>query len=123
MGEAIHLSPAERRTLIVAARRVLDSAGFQTVPLVVGTGAASLRETLELTNQAAEAGADYSIVISPGYFAGALANDRAALKAYFTEVSAKSSIPVMIYNCEHHFKTSLSLLISIIPRPWCQWRH
>ncbi|KAF9535270.1 dihydrodipicolinate synthetase [Crepidotus variabilis] len=98
MGEAAHLSHAERRTLILAARTALDNAGFHGTPIIVGTGASSLRETLELTNEAAAAGADYSIVISPGYFAGALINDRAALKAFFVEVSAKSPIPVMIYN-------------------------
>jgi L-threo-3-deoxy-hexylosonate aldolase len=40
MGEAIHLSHAERIALIRAARKALDAAGFPTVPLRVGTGAA-----------------------------------------------------------------------------------
>lgn len=99
MGEAIHLSQGERVELIKAARRVLDNNNLATVPLIVGTGAASTRETIELTKQAAAAGADYAIVIASGYFAGALAGNRDALKAFFVEVAGKSPIPIMIYNC------------------------
>ncbi|KAF8212150.1 dihydrodipicolinate synthetase [Mycena galopus ATCC 62051] len=98
MGEAIHLSHQERLVLIRAARKALDAAGLTTVPLIVGTGAPSTRETLELTNAAAKAGADYSIVIASGYFAGVLAGNHAALKAFWTEVAEKSPIPVIIYN-------------------------
>jgi len=98
MGEAIHLSHQERIVLIRAARNALDAAGLTTVPLIVGTGAASTRETLELTAEAAKAGADYAIVIASGYFAGVLAGNHAALKAYWTEVAQKSPIPVIIYN-------------------------
>lgn len=103
MGEALHLSHAERITLIQAARNALDAAGFLRVPLIVGTGAGSTRETIELTKEAAHAGADYAIVIASGYFAGALAGNKAALKALWTEVSEKSPIPVMIYNCAYLF--------------------
>ncbi|KAF8163369.1 hypothetical protein B0H34DRAFT_745253 [Crassisporium funariophilum] len=98
MGEAIHLSHSERVKLIHAARKALDNAGLNNVPIIAGTGAGSTRETIELTNQAAAAGADYAIVIASGYFAGALAGNRAALKAFWVEVSEKSPIPVMIYN-------------------------
>ncbi|KAJ3517173.1 hypothetical protein NLJ89_g667 [Agrocybe chaxingu] len=98
MGEATHLSHPERVRLIHAARKALDDAGFSHVPLIAGTGAGSTRETIELTNEAAAAGADYAIVIASGYFAGALTNNKAALKAFWVEVSEKSPIPVMIYN-------------------------
>lgn len=98
MGEAPHLSHAERIRLIQAGRRALDSAGLLDVPLIAGTGAASTRETIELTNEAAQAGADYALVIASGYFAGALAGNKAALKAFWSEVAEKSPIPVMIYN-------------------------
>ncbi|KAK7054784.1 hypothetical protein VNI00_003247 [Paramarasmius palmivorus] len=98
MGEALHLSHSERVTLIKAARRTLDANGFPEVPLIVGTGAGSTRETLELTVEAANAGADFAIVITSGYFSGALANNKKALKDFFREVSEKSPIPIMIYN-------------------------
>ncbi|TFY82216.1 hypothetical protein EWM64_g1797 [Hericium alpestre] len=98
MGEAIHLSHDERQTIIKAARKALDAAGLIHVPIIAGAGGGSLRETMLLGEQAAAAGADYSIVITSGYFAGALAGNRKALKAFFTEVAEKSPIPVIIYN-------------------------
>jgi L-threo-3-deoxy-hexylosonate aldolase len=99
MGEAIHLSHTERRMLINAARTALDDKGLSHVPLIAGTGAGSTRETIELCQEAAQAGADYAIVIASGYFAGLLTNNKKALKAFFAEVSEQSPIPVIIYNC------------------------
>ncbi|KAG9012075.1 hypothetical protein FRB94_011771 [Tulasnella sp. JGI-2019a] len=96
MGEAHHLEPEERVTLIKAARQVLDNNGLTTVPIICGTGTGTTRQTIALTKEAAEAGADYSIVITSGYFAGAL--DYPAIKAFFLEVAEASPIPVMIYN-------------------------
>ncbi|KAF5373661.1 hypothetical protein D9758_000625 [Tetrapyrgos nigripes] len=98
MGEGLHLSHAERIRLIQAARRALDSAGLLEIPLIAGTGAGSTRETIELTFEAAQAGADYALTIASGYFAGVLATNKAALKAFWTELAEKSPIPVMIYN-------------------------
>ena len=86
--------------LIRAARRVLDEAGLTEVPIVAGTGTGSTRETIELTKEAALAGADYAIVIASGYFAGVLANNKQALKDFWEEVAEKSPIPVIIYNCK-----------------------
>ncbi|KAG7092555.1 hypothetical protein E1B28_008904 [Marasmius oreades] len=98
MGEAHHLSHSERVALITTARKALDSKGFFDVPLIVGTGAGSTRETLKLTVEAANVGADFAIVIASGYFAGAIAGNKQALKSFWKEVSEKSPIPVMIYN-------------------------
>lgn len=127
MGEAIHLSRSERVKLIHTARKALDNAGFNHVPIIAGTGAGSTRETLEITNEAAAAGADYVIVITSGYFAAALVNNRAALKAFFVEVSEKSPIPVMIYNCSSalrhflsHYKVTPSskILVPVVALIW-----
>ncbi|KAL1676982.1 hypothetical protein EV122DRAFT_279551 [Schizophyllum commune] len=98
MGEAHHMSHSERVELIKGARKALDDAGFTDLPVIAGTGAGSTRETIQVTQEAADAGADYAIVIASGYFAGALANNRPALKAFFGEVAEKSPIPVIIYN-------------------------
>lgn len=99
MGEAHHLSPSERITLIESTREALDSAGLTHVPIIAGTGAGSTRQTIELTQDAYAAGADFAIVIMSGFFAGALANDRAALKGYWADVAKSSPLPVIIYNC------------------------
>ena len=100
MGESIHLSQTERVELISAARRALDKAGLTAVPIIAGTGAGSTRETLQLTKQAAAAGADCALIIASGYFSGLLAANKSALKAYWKELAEQSSIPVMIYNCK-----------------------
>lgn len=102
MGEGLHLSHPERVQLIQAARHALDTAGFPHMPTIVGTGIGSTRETVQLTLEAAAAGADIAIVIASGYFAGVLAHHKQALKDFFTEVAAKSPIPVMLYNCIFH---------------------
>ena len=99
-GEGLHLSHSDRVIVIKAAREALDDAGFTDVPIITGTGAGSTWETIQLSKEAAEAGADYAIVITPGYFASLLASNKKALKAFFTEVAEKSPIPVIIYNCE-----------------------
>ncbi|QRW14512.1 dihydrodipicolinate synthetase family protein [Ceratobasidium sp. AG-Ba] len=96
MGEAHHLEPEERVTLIRAAREALDSVGFTHVPIIAGTGIGSTKGTIEITRQAAAAGADYSIVIASGYYAGALNSD--ALVRFFLDVAAASPIPVIVYN-------------------------
>ncbi|KIY72208.1 aldolase [Cylindrobasidium torrendii FP15055 ss-10] len=98
MGEAHHLSHEERIILIKSARKALDAAGYSSTPVIVGTGAGSTRESIELTKAAAAAGADYSIVIASGYYAGAYGNNKKALKAFWTEIAAASPIPVIIYN-------------------------
>jgi 4-hydroxy-2-oxoglutarate aldolase len=100
MGEALHLSHAERIEILKATRMVLDREGFTNVPIIIGTGAGSTRETIELSKEAAAAGADCVIVIASGYFSGILASHRPALKAFWSEVSDKSPIPVIIYNCK-----------------------
>ena len=92
------MTPDERLQLIHATRNALDGANFTTVPIIAGTAAGSTRETIRLTKDAAEAGADYAIVIPSGYYAGSL--DKKAIKGFFQDVAEASPIPVMIYNCE-----------------------
>lgn len=99
MGEGLHLARGERATIIHSARRALDREGFLDVPIIVGTGGGSTRETIVLCEEVAAAGADAAIVITPGYFAGVLANHRRALKEFYTEVAEKSPVPIMVYNC------------------------
>ena len=98
-GEGLHLARGERASLVRSVRDALDADGFLDVPIIVGTGGGSTRETVILCEEVAAAGADAVIVITPGYFAGVLANHRRALKAFFVEVAEKSPLPVLIYNC------------------------
>jgi 4-hydroxy-2-oxoglutarate aldolase len=99
MGEGLHLVHGERTKIIQSARKALDAAGFSNTPLIVGAGGGSTRETVVFCEEVAAAGADAAIVITPGYFAGVLANHRRALKEFFVEVAERSPVPVLIYNC------------------------
>jgi 4-hydroxy-2-oxoglutarate aldolase len=78
--------------------------------------------TIQLCKEAAEAGADFAIVIASGYFAGALS--KAALKKFFVDVGDASPIPVMVYNCESFsYGPVVSEADIAIGRPGCCWRN
>ncbi|WVQ79228.1 hypothetical protein IAT38_001324 [Cryptococcus sp. DSM 104549] len=96
MGEAFHLTDAERTTLFQETRKALDEAGLLDTIVIAGTGGNSTRQTIALCHAAAEAKADAVIVIPPGYYSGALSP--LALKTFFLEVQAASPLPVMLYN-------------------------
>ncbi|KAH8695470.1 putative dihydrodipicolinate synthase [Talaromyces proteolyticus] len=98
MGEAVHLSHIERSQLITAARSALDEIKLSDMPVVAGVGAASTRESIELAKEAAEAGADFVMVIPPGYYAGALLSDPSSIKQFFIDIAEASLVPVMLYN-------------------------
>ncbi|KAK4061819.1 hypothetical protein Trihar35433_9419 [Trichoderma harzianum] len=94
MGEAVHLTSQERIKLIQTLRTALDSIGLQNTPIVAGVGGNSTRETVQLARDAAAAGADFALVVAPGYWAGYLKGNPAAVKRFFVDVAAGSPIPV-----------------------------
>ncbi|OJJ46083.1 hypothetical protein ASPZODRAFT_133064 [Penicilliopsis zonata CBS 506.65] len=95
-GEAVHLDREERKTITAATRRALDAAGHASMPVIVGTGAPSTRETIQLSVDAAEAGGDAVLVLPPSYYQPLVS--RAALLDHFRAVADASPIPVLIYN-------------------------
>ncbi|KAF4916917.1 L-threo-3-deoxy-hexylosonate aldolase [Colletotrichum viniferum] len=97
-GEAVHLDREERIELIRTARETLDRIGCSDVPIVAGVGGASTRESIKLARDAAEAGADYGMVIPPGYYAGALIANRDSIKSFFIDIAEASELPIIIYN-------------------------
>lgn len=96
-GEAVHLVDAERAAVTRATRAALDGAGFAALPLVVGCGAQSVRETVALCRQAAASGGDAALVLPPGYYQGLFDGDGAVAR-FFAEVAAASPLPVVLYN-------------------------
>lgn len=65
--------------------------------LIAGTGAESVRETVALTNRAAEIGYKVALVRTPHYYKGLLNRNDAQI-LYFRAVADQSKVPVMIYN-------------------------
>jgi 4-hydroxy-2-oxoglutarate aldolase len=65
--------------------------------LIAGTGMESVRETVALSNRAAEIGYKAALVLSPHYYKN-LVNNAAAQMLYFRAVADQSKIPVILYN-------------------------
>lgn len=95
-GEAVHLDRDERKAVTAFTRRALDGAGFTSMPVIVGCGASSTRETIRFCQDAADAGGDYAIILPPCYYKSLVSNE--ALLDYFRAVADVSPIPVLIYN-------------------------
>ncbi|KAI0897044.1 dihydrodipicolinate synthetase family protein [Annulohypoxylon nitens] len=95
-GEAVHLSQDERSLVIKTTRAALDQADHHLMPLIAGCGAQSTRETIQLCQDAAEAGANYVIILPPAYYGGLLNTSK--IVKHFCDVADSSPIPVMIYN-------------------------
>ncbi|EGS19590.1 putative dihydrodipicolinate protein [Thermochaetoides thermophila DSM 1495] len=97
-GEAVHLTHAERRLVTATTRKALNDAGFAHMPLIVGCGAQSTRETIQHCREAWEAGGDYALVLPPSYYASLFAPASGTVFDFFTAVADASPIPIIIYN-------------------------
>ncbi|KAF2459768.1 hypothetical protein BDY21DRAFT_281689 [Lineolata rhizophorae] len=95
-GEAVHLSHDERDLVTSTTRKALDDAGFGDMPLIVGCGAQSTRESIELCRRAHAAGGDYALVLPPAYYKGLFSDE--TVKHFFGDVATASPVPVLIYN-------------------------
>jgi 4-hydroxy-tetrahydrodipicolinate synthase len=89
-GEFTALTTAERK----ASNRAYVEAAAGRVPVVAGTGALSTAETIELTRDAKDAGADAAMIVPPFYDAP----DFDALIAHYSAVTEAVDIPIMYYN-------------------------
>lgn len=72
---------------------VIDQAAHR-VPIYIGTGCVTTKETVALTRKAAELGAECASVVSP-WFA---ANTQDGLYKHYKAVAECSDLPVLIYN-------------------------
>lgn len=97
-GEAVHLTHNERRIVTSTTRSALNAAGFSQLPIIVGCGTQSIRETVEYCKEAYEAGGDYALVLPPSYYAPLFKPSSASVLEYFNAVADQSPIPLIIYN-------------------------
>jgi 4-hydroxy-2-oxoglutarate aldolase len=91
-GEAVSLSETEKLSVVEASRTIIPSSKI----MLVGTGLESTRETSRFTNQVAQMGADYALVITPSYFKVSLKPE--ILYEYFVAVAESSRIGILVYN-------------------------
>ena len=104
-SEAVYLSEEEKARLIAAT--VAHAAPDRLI--LAGTGMESARETIRLTNQAAELGAAAGLVLTPFYYFDHMTDD--ALLAYYSLVADRADIPVLIYNVPKFTHQNVSLRV------------
>ncbi|ORY10161.1 hypothetical protein BCR34DRAFT_588766 [Clohesyomyces aquaticus] len=95
-GEAIHMSRQERFDMVSGVRKGLDDAGFPDYPIMAGVLINSVDEVLEWLQDFKKAGAQWGLVLAPGYF-GAAANQE-NIREWYTVVADNSPIPILVYN-------------------------
>jgi len=92
-GESVMLTPDEK---FLMWELVAKHAASEKL-LIAGTGVESVRETVCLTNRAAEMGYKAAMVRTPHYYKN-LVNNAAAQALYFRAVADQTKIPLIIYN-------------------------
>ena len=95
-GEAVHLTHEERQQVTRTTRKALDAGGFASLPVIVGCGSQSTRETIELCREALASGGDYALVLPPAYYKPSYKPD--TIVTFFRDVADASPIPILIYN-------------------------
>lgn len=91
-GESAFLTCNEKLEIIETVKENLATGKV----LVAGTGSDSIKETIALSNAAADRGADYALVLTPSFYKGQM--DGAAFVRYFIGVANGIKIPLLIYN-------------------------
>lgn len=108
-GEPSAQSIAER----LDALKTVLAASEHTVPVVPGTGTTKLDETIELTCQAAELGADAALVVTPYY---ARPTQEALYRWYATVAAEAPDLPILAYNVPS--RTSVDIAPETVERLW-----
>jgi len=93
-GEAIFTRTQERNELISSQRKALDDAGFKDRPIIAGTATQQIDDTLTMIEESKRAGAEYAMVLSPGYFASS--TNQQGIQKWFEAVADKAVLPVMM---------------------------
>lgn len=91
-GEAPLLDDDERRALVESVRELVGHEQW----LIAGVGSESTKQTVRRAREAAAAGADAVLVVSPHYYAAAMS--AGALRAHFMRVADESPVPLVLYN-------------------------
>jgi 4-hydroxy-tetrahydrodipicolinate synthase len=89
-GEAPYLSRKERKEII---EYISEKAGNK-LKVYAGTGAMSTWETIELTRDAYEAGAEAALITTPFFFKP----NNSEIAQYFFDIMGAIDLPVILYN-------------------------
>lgn len=107
-GEFVYLSLEEKLELT---KFVIDNFN-KDKNIIVGTSCESTRETIKLSNQMADLGADAVLVLPPNYFKSGMKEE--ILYKHFVDVADEVKVPVMLYNMPGN--TGINLSSSLVAR-------
>ncbi len=105
-GEGIMMS---QRDGLQAIETVRSSAAKGQI-VIAGTGAPSTAGTVEFTNKAAAAGAQYALVVTPYFYKAQMTAQ--VLEMYYRSVADQTTIPIIMYNVPKF--TSLDLPLQTV---------
>ncbi|MEW6195733.1 MAG: dihydrodipicolinate synthase family protein [Bacteroidota bacterium] len=91
-GESVFLTREEKLKLVESTKKFAAADKL----IIAGTGSDSIKDTISLTNEAAERGADFSLILTPSFYKSEMKHD--SFVKYFTMVAEAVKIPVIIYN-------------------------
>lgn len=89
-GESVFLTKDEKLEIVSSVREHTKKT------LIVGTGLDSIKDTIQLTNESAEKGANYALIISPSFFKSEMKHH--TFLNYYQKIAESVMIPVIIYN-------------------------
>jgi 4-hydroxy-2-oxoglutarate aldolase len=95
-GESVTLTTSEKAKLVQTTRDLAVTLGRPNLPITLGCNGQTTRAVIAETTVAAEAGADFALILVPSYFHFAM--NEGAIVSFFKEVADNSPIPVVIYN-------------------------
>ncbi len=101
-GESAFLTREEKIKLVEKVKKY--SASEKTI--IAGTGSDSVKETISLSNDAAKAGADYALILTPSFYQSQMKHKE--LIDYFSKVADKIKIPLLIYNVPKFTNVNIS---------------
>jgi 4-hydroxy-2-oxoglutarate aldolase len=102
-SEASYLSESEKLRLI----RLTVEEAKRGRTVIAGTGLESAKETLRLTEKAANIGIDAALVLTPSYYIDQMTDE--ALVGHFSFIADRSPIPILIYNVPKYTHLNISL--------------
>ncbi|KAH8811214.1 hypothetical protein F5884DRAFT_781517 [Xylogone sp. PMI_703] len=91
-SETFLLTREERKTLLETARKACGP----SFPIMAGVGGHSTKQVLEFIADAADAGANYALLLPPAYFGKQ--TTPAVIDNFFNDVAKESPLPIVIYN-------------------------
>jgi 4-hydroxy-tetrahydrodipicolinate synthase len=112
-GEAVYMTREERKKVL----EIVLNEVKNRIPVIAGTGSASTRDTIALTKDAKDAGADAALIVTPYYF---IPNDD-ELFNHFKAVLDAVDIPIILYNVPKF--TGYNMNISVIRNLVKEYSH